>query len=467
MKPPFDHQLKAVEFFKKRGYIGGLYWEMGCGKCRAVIETFKCLRKEDHTVKMVVVAPLSILESGWGDDIKSFSEFTYFNAHDSMVPFNLKEDILLVNFESMAQKKNVHITKHIRTNLLVVDESSKMKNHKTITTKTLLSWQSLPKYKIIMSGTPAPNNPIEYWGQIEFLHEWTLHKSFFAFRNTYFHLQRGSQVMPLQRGQLVSKQFMREVLSQGWKYEITKDNLAKLMNQINPLVFWLKKDECLSLPDQVDEVRLVELGVKQRKIYNEMKNDLITEIKNTMITAQLALAKCMKLREITSGFAIDVDSNAVDIGECPKMQELLDVIAESGDHQIIIWACFKWDIEQIFSVLEEKYGLGCVRTLYSATKDHMASINDFKGNRARFLVANQASAAHGLTFVNCSLQIFFSIDYSLERYEQAKARIHRAGQTKSCTYIHLIAKNTIDEQILKVLRDKGNINQVVYELLRR
>jgi SNF2 family DNA or RNA helicase len=310
MKPLFAHQLQGIDFLRKRGFIGGLYWEMGCGKCRAVIEAFKVLRAQDPSVKMVVVAPLSILEAGWGADIKEFSDFTYFNAHDSIVPDQLKEDVLLINFEGMIQKKNAHITKHIRTNLLVIDESSRMKNYKTATTKTLLSWRSLPKYKIIMSGTPAPNSPMEYWAQIEFLCEWTLHKSFFAFRNTYFHLQRGAQVMQLQRGQLVSKQFMREILSKGWKYEITNDNLAKLMARIDPLVFWAKKNECLDLPDQVDEVRLVELGPAQKKAYKEMERDLITFIKGEAVTAQVALAKIMKLREVTSGFLLSNSGEA-------------------------------------------------------------------------------------------------------------------------------------------------------------
>jgi SNF2 family DNA or RNA helicase len=482
MKPLFDHQVKAIEFLQQRRYIGGLYWEMGCGKCRAVIEAFKALRMQDRSVKMVVVAPLSILEAGWGADIKEFSDFTYFNAHgvngkSSLVPDQLKEDILLINFEGMLQKKNTHITKHIRTNLLVIDESSRMKNHKTATTKTLLSWRSLPKYKIIMSGTPAPNSPMEYWAQIEFLQEWALHKSFFGFRNTYFHLQRGSQTMQIQRGAVMSKQVMREILSKGWKYEITPENLKLLMQRINPIVSWAKKAECLDLPDQVDEIRLIEMGPAQARNYKDMVHDLITEIRGNAVTAQVALAKVMKLREITSGFAIDAGGVEQSIGvsgstECPKIGELEDLLDEIGDQQVIIWACFKWDIRRIVSFLEEKYGPGCAVTLYSDTKDHLASIQDFQRgssstSKVRFLVANPHSAAHGLTFVNCSMQVFFSLDYSYEYYEQAKARTHRAGQVNKCTYVHLLARGTIDEDILKCLKGKGDMNQIAYNLVKK
>lgn len=465
--PLFEHQERAVEFLLKNRGVGALFMDMGTGKTRCALEAFARLREITPGLKMVVIAPLSLLESAWGEDIAKFSEFTYYNAHNNILPQQpIEQDILLINFEAAIQKKNQHLTRHIRNNFLVIDESSKMKNHTSKTTKTILSFKDLPKYKIVMSGTPAPNTPLEYWAQMEFLRDFTLHKSFFAFRNSYFHLQRGSQIMNIQRGQVVTREMMREIMTRGWKYEITPINLKKMMERINPLVFWAKKEDCLTLPEQIDEVRKVELGDKQRKHYKEMKDDLITEIRSTPVTAQVALAKLMKLREITSGFAIDYSGHEIDIGESPKIEELFGVIEEAGNQQQIIWACFKWDINKICQVLRDNFGDGCYRTLYSATKDHQASINEFKGGEARFLVANPHSAAHGLTFVNCSLETFFSLDYSYEYYEQAKARIHRAGQTKSCTYVHLVAKDTIDEQILKVLKEKGDINQIAYEYMR-
>jgi len=462
----FEHQQKAIDFILSKGGMGALFMEMGLGKTRTALEIFSRLRENNPNLKMIIICPLSLIESAWADDINKFTDFTYFNAHKNGLPQEaIKEDILIVNFEAMIQKKNSHITKHIINNLLVIDESSKMKNHASKTTKTILSFKDLTKYKIALSGCPAPNTPLEYWGVMEFLHDWTLHKSFFAFRNTYFHLQRGSQIMNLPRGQLVPRQMMREIMTKGWKYEITPVNMKKLMDRINPLVFWAKKEDCLTLPEQIDEVRKVELAPNQSRIYREMKNDLITEIRNTPITAQVALAKLMKLREITSGFALDSLGAEHEIGESPKLKELLEVIEEAGNQQQIIWGCFKWDINKICSMLKELFG-ECYKTLYSGTKDPQESINAFKAGDARFLVANPHSAAHGLTFTNCSLETFFSLDYSWEYYEQAKARIHRAGQVNKCTYVHLVAKDTIDEDILKCLRGKGDINQVAYEMMR-
>lgn len=514
MLPLFKHQVAAADFIVAHGGTGALFMDMGTGKTRTAIEIFRQLREtvdvdsslrvhrgNEPGIKMVVIAPLSLLEAAWGEDIKCFSAFTYYNAHDKTLPMStidgrcaFREDILLINYEAIIQPKNKHLQYHIMNSLLVLDESSRMKSPNTQTTKMLLSFAELAKFKVIMSGTPAPNSPMEYFPQMDFLSPGILGTSFSQFRNTFFYLSRGNQMI-MEQGK-VNPQFVVQMINQkrinaaegnlllrgiitrglaskifsvGAEYRISDQNLGHLMDKIKPFVFWAKKENCLDLPEQIDEVRMVDLTVQQAKHYKEMEHDLITEIKNCAVTAPVALTKIMKLREITSGFAIDVEGHEVDIepGVPIKIRELETVLEEAGPRQVIIWGCFKWDIRRICSFLASKYGTDCARTLYSGTSDHLASIEEFKAGKARFLVANPASAAHGLTFVNCDLQVFFSLDYSWERYVQAKARIHRAGQINKCTYVHLIARDTIDEEVLACLREKGDINKVAYGLISK
>jgi len=491
LPPLFEHQRRAVEFILERGGTGALFMDMGTGKTRAAIESFARLRAEQPDLRMVVICPLSLIESAWIEDVKKFSDFTCYNAHEDGLEDVGAEDIVLINFEAAIQSKNFsHLCGIVAGQMLVIDESSRMKNHKSKTTKLLLNMRHTPKFKIIMSGTPAPNSPTEYWAQMDFLQPGVLESSFNKFRNTYFHLGRGNQQIfangkanpefisqMLKQRKLtvpeanlllhgiITKSTAAKIFSVGARYEITKDSLAAMMAKINPLVFWAKKEDCLDLPDEIDEVRQVDLGPVQARHYRQMKNDLITEIQGKMITAQAALTKAMKLREITSGFAFTQAGEAMDLGECPKMKELEAVLDESGGRQVIIWAVFRWDIGQIVRFLEARYGQGCAVTLYSGTHDPQAAIGAFKVGMARFLVANPASGGHGLTFTNCSLQVFFSMDYSWERYVQAKARIHRAGQVNKCTYVHLLAKDTIDEEIYRVLRNKGDINEIAYKLM--
>lgn len=149
----------------------------------------------------------------------------------------------------------------------------------------------------------------------------------------------------------------------------------------------------------------------------------------------------------------------------PKIQELFNIIEEAGNQPIIIWIQFHWEIMKICHELYKRFGENQVVTLSALTKDKDGSIKAFRDGGARFLVAHPASAAHGLTFVNCSLEVFFSLDFSSEKYEQAKARIHRAGQVHKCTYVHILCKGTIDEDILNVLRGKKNEQEILYKMM--
>ena len=105
--------------------------------------------------------------------------------------------------------------------------------------------------------------------------------------------------------------------------------------------------------------------------------------------------------------------------------------------------------------------------LYSGTPGHKRQdeIEKFKDGRNRFLIAHPASAGHGLTFVNSSIQIFYSLNYSWEQYEQAKGRTHRPGQKNNCVYIHLLCEGTIDHIIYKVLQKKGDNQEIIKEFL--
>jgi SNF2 family DNA or RNA helicase len=454
----YQHQKDAIDFIFARGGNGALFMDCGTGKTLVALKAFEEMRKTEPALKLIAIMPLSILEAAWGEDIRKFTQFAYYNAHDKKIPKELKEDILLINYEAVILARNSGILNLMRGNMVVCDESSRLKGNTTRTAKFFLAARDLPKYKIVMTATPAPNTPLEYYAQMEFIKPGILHKSFYGFRNNYFHLQRGRQVMS---GKLVTRAALFDAMRTGFKYEIAPQNLKKLMTKIEPYIFYARKKDCLDLPDQVDEVRKVTLSATQMRHYHEMKRDLITEIQGEQIVAQVALAKIIKLRELCSGFVIN-GKKTIELVDSAKITELKAVIEEAGDQSIIIWACFHWEIERIVKEL----GADNCRTFYAKTPDKDASLADFKSGKARFMVAHSASMGHGVTLTNCSMQIFFSLDYSLERYLQGRDRIHRIGQVNKCTYIHLIASGTIEEDILKCLKDKSDMTRIVEEMIR-
>lgn len=462
--PLYQHQQDAVDFLIKKHGNGALFMDCGTGKTRVAIEAFRCLRKQVPKLKLLVICPVSLIQGAWIPDIERFSDFTYNNLRKDIEDIG-KADISLINFESFITKSRFYkILSHVTNNdtMVVVDESSRMKSYKSITTKRLHELRPAAKYRVVMSGTPAPNTPLEYWGQMEFIQRGLLHPVFFGYRNSYFHLQRGKQIMNVQRGTVVSRQMMGEILRSGWAYQITKDNLIRLTDRMAPYIFRADKDKCLDLPDTVDEIRAIELTAPQRKLYNDMKRHLIIELKDVTITAPVALTKVMKLREITSGFVYDENHKAHSLDQNPKLKELSCILEEIGNRPCIIWCQFIWEIKAIKDLLGEDR----VACMTGTQREKDAAIVDFKAGRARYLIAHPKSAAHGLTFTDCSYQVFFSLAFSWEDYIQSKNRIHRIGQASKCTYIHLLASDTIDESIMKALHGKRDMNEVVYDMLR-
>lgn len=443
----FKHQIEAIESANKN--IAILH-DCGLGKTRTAIEIFKT----KPCAVCLVVAPISLLESAWEDDIKKFSDIKFCNIRNGdSIP--VEKHFLLVNYEYLLSEKKLNSLMKLIPNdsMIVVDESSRMKNYKSKTTKILLALRDKFKYRYVMSGTAAPNSELEYYSQMEFVQPGIFGSSFFKFRNTFFHLSRGKDVM---QGRFLPPKEMQKLFMSGWKYQITPYNQKRLMGIIAPYCDVKKKSECLDLPEEIDEIRLVELK-DERKNYDEMRKHLITEINGRFITAQVALAKAMKLRQICAGFAYSDDEKSHEIGTS-KLTELMALLEELGDQQVIIWGQFHFEIEKLLSTLPNS----C--SLYSGTKDKQDSINGFKEGRYKYLIAHPRSAGHGLTFTNCHTQIFFSIDYSYEMFEQCRARTHRAGQKSNCTYIYLLAKNTIDEKIYDVLKKKGDIQECLKTL---
>jgi len=464
-QPLYRHQRDAVRFTIENDGKCALFHEPGLGKTRTALEAYKYFRTGKPNLKLFVVCPLSLVNAAWGEDIQKFTAFSYapFKEIKDTLP-----DIVIINYEGLISKRylpQIHKMITQQDFMCVLDESSRLKNHKSVTTRTLLRLTNYFNHRLIASGTPMPNSELELWGQINFIHPRLLPSSFYAFRNTYFHLERNGRTMIMQ-GKYMTREVMREILSKGWKYVIDSDKREDLMDVIKPFTHWVKKKDALDLPEKIDEMREVTLTAKERKAYTEMKNHLVTEIEGTEITVQVALAKLMKLRQATSGFFYSERGDALEIGKSSKMKELSEILEELGNQQVIVWVQFHHEVKTIRKLIADTYGEDSVATLYSETKDKDGSINKFKNNDVRYLIAHPKSAGHGLTFINCSTMVFYSLDYSYESHAQARERIHRIGQKNSCLYLYIIAKDSIDGQLLQVLQKKQSLQDIVYAIVR-
>lgn len=462
----FQHQKDGIEFALKNNGRCALFYEAGLGKTLTAIKLFEALRITDPKLRMLVVCPIRLIDDAWGEDIGKFTpHLSYKNLRKLKKRDTMREDILICNYEwlkSRHQKPDFQRMMGTDEWLIVLDESQAMKNHRSKTTKCLLSIAYRFKHRVVMSGTPAPNDESEYWSQVAFITTEIFHKNFYAFRNTFFHLQRGNTIMP---SGPCSKGAMAEMMRQGFKYALTDDNRNKIIERLERVCHFRQKDDCLDLPDMLDRTIHIDMDADQRRHYNQMKYYSITQIREAgeSIVARIALTKLMKLRQITSGFSIDEMGDVQELDKNPKLDMLMEILDEIGDKQVIIWCNFRHEIQTLMRVLGDR-----ARSLYGGVDEEYKSdaVAGFKSGSFQYLVAHPQSAGVGLTFVNCHNQIFYSLSYSFEDYEQCRARTHRAGQKNPCMYYHLICNNSIDETIMNALKTKQSADQLVKDLLK-
>ncbi len=461
------HQSDAVDFVVANRGVCAFFHEVGTGKTLSALSTFTALRAA--APKMLVICPLSLIYGAWTREIEKFTNYTWAYLHDGNIEDGRKADISLINFESFVSQKKFERIKSLLKDTgpwtCVIDESSRIKNHAAITTKRILSIKSLFQHRIVMSGTPAPNCEWEYWPQMFFLDESILGPNFYKFKNTHFSFSRGNENIS---GQIMNRMTIFKLAQKGFKYKIIPEKRVEMFSRMKPWCHLARAEECIDLPEEVDEYRYVEMSDSQKRIYKSMDTSYFAELSGgTDVVANIALTKLMKLRQITSGFTIDDRNNAITVTEGnPKLDALMDIVEECGDKQMIIWANFHWEITAIAERLTKVAGVSYLYGDISVTR-RREELDNFLNGTNRFLIANPHSAGHGLTLINCHIAVFFSLDYSMEGYSQARGRIYRNGQKNHCLYFHILAKKTIDENVLAIVQRKETVQEFVNKYLAR
>ena len=415
-----------------------LFLETGCGKSLVAIKRIEILQ-----VPTLVIAPLSTLESVWVEEIKKWSNLKAINLwrHCKSKGYEIPKgyDVYLINYESV--KKLGEQIRNSDIQFCVIDESSKLKDASSQISKFCIEMRDHFKYRLILSGLPSPNSLLEYFSQLCFINPDLLGSNYFRFRNIYFYASGFG----------------------GFQYLCNQENQVKIMNKVYEQAFFVKKTDCLDLPDKVYEYRTFEMDKIQAKAYKDMKKHNVLEFNNKTILSANELSKIMKLREVTSGFCISNEGMPVKISDS-KFKLLLETLSEiSNDKQVIIWVNFHYEVKSIKDLLGDE-----AVTLYGEMpqKEKDLAIQDFKNGKYRFLIANPCSGGWGLNLANCSYAVWFSLSYSHEQHSQANDRIYRKGQINKCTYIYLLAEDSIDEVIYRVLQKKEVMSSVCLEMLK-
>lgn len=470
---PYQHQVDALLASRdKRVYA--LLMEMGTGKTKVAIDTASYLYGKGEINGLLVIAPKTICRNWaqkeipthlpdhinrrtvlWGPQSAKLAG----ELGELLVVEPLKLHILVVNVEALASERAfVVVSKFLRGHqaMIVIDESTTVKNPRAARTKYVTKLGLQARYKRIMTGTPVTQSPLDVFAQFEFLEHGCLgSSSFYGFRNQYAVLQK------------------RYVNGRSFDQVVGYQRLEELQKAIGHLSYRVLKKDCLDLPDKVYEVRNIELTPTQKQYYEQMRDEALAAVGDGMVAAPLVLTQLLRLRQALCNLAPAPDNGAVPIDpkSDPRRSEVMDLLAEAGDQKVIIWANFRPSLNLLAEAIKAEYGPESCGLIHGdipqdKRQEYVTKFQD-PADKLRFMVAQPRTGGYGLTLTAATLVIYHDNDWSLEVRQQSEDRAHRIGQTQKVTYVDLVAPGTVDEKIRQALLDKRDLaSRVTGDTLR-
>lgn len=455
------HQTKALKMMQEKEEFA-LLMEMGTGKSKVILDEFQSGGTQD----LMVIAPAGSYRNWFKPDDGELDIHLDPRFREKLVDVGwrtgggkaMRERLaamlavrdrpraLFMNIEALSnvEKARDLCLEFLNTSrgcTVVIDESTRIKNHRAKRTKFILrEIASHPRCerRRILTGMVAPRSPLDLYSQFEFLN-WKIlgFKSFFAFQNRY---------AVLQRKDFGGRKFNMVV---GYK------NVEELQEKIRPWSYRVLKEDCLDLDPKVYMIREVEQTSEQRRMYEELRLWATTKVGNgDFVTTTSIISMIMRLQQINCGHVVDEEGKVHDIEE-RRTEALLDIL-EDHSGKAVIWIPWDRTIRKVAQRLREEYGPESVAMFWGGNRttrwmDEERFLHD---PSCRFMVATQGAGGIGNNWTVANLVVYYANNYDLEQRSQSEDRSHRKGQECRVTYVDLISSGTVDENIVNSLRNK-------------
>ena len=349
--------------------------------------------------------------------------------------------VAIVNYESAWRLEDE--LKTWGPDMIICDESQRIAHAGTRQSKGLHKLGTVAKYRLILTGTPVSNGPLEFWSQYRFLDPVIFPPSYYAFRNRY------AIMGGYQRRQVVGYQ-----------------NLPELTRKAHSIAFRVTKAEALDLPESVDQYLYCSMDRQAQGLYNQMVKESVAELSaETTVTALNVLSRLLRLSQFAGGYCRDEEGKLHEVSSAKMnlFKETIEDLMDAGK-KVVVFARFLPEIAAIVDHLKKsKIGYALI-TGAVPTSERGEEVDRFQTDPdCRVFVAQEATAGLGITLTAADTTVFYSLDYSFANYEQCKARVHRVGQAQKCTHIHLLVEQTVDEAIIKALADKESMASIVVD----
>ena len=438
---PHDYQKYAIEYIKSHP-ITALFLDMGLGKTVTTLTAIRDLMYDAFEVKRVlVVAPLRVARDTWPDELRKWNHLKELTC--SVVVGTVAErrralqqdaDIYIVNRENLAW---LYENSRLDFDMVVLDELSSFKNHQSKRFRAMKAMRPKVKRIVGLTGTPTGNGLMDLWAEFRIpdMGE-RLGRYISQYRNLYF--------KPDKRNGMVV-----------YSYKPLPGAEEAIYHQISDITMSMKATDYLEMPELVSVAKEVRLSETEKKRYDELKKSLVLELPGGEVTSANAASLTLKLSQMANGAIYTDDKNVVNIHD-RKLEALEDLVESANGKSVLVAYWFKHDKDRIRERMEAR------------ELKEPQDFADWNAGKIPVALIHPASAGHGLNLQKGgSILIWFGLTWSLELYQQTNARLWRQGQADKTVIIqHIVAKDTIDERILNVLKHKDGTQAALIDAVK-
>lgn len=425
----------------------GLFLEMGLGKTVVTLTAINNLIYDRFEIrKVLVIAPLRVAEDTWSRESAKWDHLRHLRISKILgTPTQRRKaiaadaDIYIINRENV-----VWLCNELSTigdswdfDAVVIDELSSFKSSKSQRFKALRKYITKSSHVIGLTGTPAPNGLIDLWSQIYLLDGGErLGRTITGFRERYF--------VPGQRNQTTI-----------FNYKPKPEAEKNIQELISDICISMKAEDWLEMPERIDSIQSVRLSEREMQDYEKFEREAYLQFLEGEVTAASAAALTGKLLQYSNGAMYLPDGDYVKTSE-KKMDMLEELVEAANGKPVLVFYSFRHDLERIRRKFPKARKL-----------ENTRDITDWNNGEIPMLLAHPAGAGHGLNLQDggCII-IWFGLTWSLELYQQANARLYRQGQKQAVIIHHLITEGTRDEDVLRSLQGKEDVQDTVMEALK-
>jgi SNF2 family DNA or RNA helicase len=427
---PYSYQEYALKFILN-SKAAGIFLDCGLGKTVITLTVIAELMHNRFEIsKALVIAPLRVAENVWDVEAKKWDHLKHLRVakvlgseKKRIQALASNADIYVINRENTKWLVDYY-KKDWPFDMLVLDELSSFKSHRAKRFKALRKVRPLCKRVVGLTGTPAPNGLIDLWAQVYLLDSGQrLGKTISGYRERYF--------LPDKRNQHVI-----------FSYKPKEGAEEAIYKKLSDICISMKNRDYLTLPERMDNILGINLPPKVLEQYRQLERDLLLPLLEGDIVAGSAAVLTNKLLQITGGAVYD-EGKKVQILHDEKLKALEDLVEAANGKPVLVYYNYRHELERI------------QKQFLCRVLDTAKDMEDWNKGEIPVMLAHPASAGHGLNLQKGgSTIIWFGLPWSLELYQQANARIHRQGQKNTVVVHHLVAKETIDEDVMQVLAKK-------------